>query len=384
MMGDDESDNKPFILGDFSSYRDLGLSGLSMAPSFATLSQPEVFRSIGNAHGDSFRDFAFPSDEFVPSDPLNFGTAKQENPFDPIGLSTAVHYHQSTPDPPEVPGGYLEPAYHFLTQSRPMTVFHTLVTYFHANNVDYTVKQDKFKLKCVSYNGGPRLSFNVRIFTIDSDSKQYAVEFQRRSGDIIQFSEIYRGCKTHLEGEGYTAVTSSKQMTVRAFAPPPLDVEVTVDQARDTMKCLVQMAGSNCADVKAKAVEALAEMTKDQDVKVQQMIVADGGLEMLIESLDSSYEDVHCSAVTGVANLTHDREDACRQVLDRSSCLFKLVNSETPQVVRESARAIENIGCTLGKSVVDGVFRKHLDLLSYSKDPVARAYATRLVQTLGI
>jgi len=265
-----------------------------------------------------------------------------------------------------------------------MTVFHTLVSFFHLNQIDFTVKQEKFKLKCVSYKNGSRLPFIVRIFTVDSslESKQYAVEFQRRSGDIIAFSDIYRGCKSHLEREGYTATTTSK-LAVRT-APPPLDVQVTVDQARDTMKCLLSMAGSDCADVKAKAMEALTEMSRE-DGKVQHMMVKDGGLDMFIESLESSYEDVHRSAVSGVANLTKDHEVASRQVMDNASdSLYKLAHSETPQVVRESARALENIGCALGKGAIDLKFRQTLDVLTYSKDSIAQSYASRLVQTLGI
>jgi hypothetical protein len=215
------------------------------------------------------------------------------------------------------------------------------------------------------------------------NSKQYAVEFQRRSGDIIQFSSIYRGCKTHLEQEGYTAITSSKH-SVQLVTPPPLDVHVTVDQARDTMKCLVQMASSDCADVKSKAIDALTEITREQDEKIQQMMVTDGGLDMLLECLDSTYEDVHRSAISGVANLTKERASACQHVVESLPLLYKLATSETLQTVREVARALDNIGVALGKDVVDLRYRQTLDVLSYSKDPVAQSHAHHVIQILGL
>jgi len=377
------------------AYRDLpsNMAGLdSMRPntgslgmqgnSFAAFGQPEVYRSIET--GD-FREDSFGYDSslsaFGAKDGFRaFGGPKHD--FDPSGISHAIAHHRAAPEPPEVPGGYLEPSYHFMIQSQPTTVFHSLIGYFHLNQIDFVVKQDKFKLKCVSYKHGGRLPFVVRIFSVGETSKQYAVEFQRRSGDIMQFSDIYRSCKSHLEQEGYTAVTSSK--SVRMATLPPLDVQATVDQSRVTMKCLVQMAGSDCADVKAKAVEALTEMTCERDEKIQQMIVADGGLGCLLESLDSTYEDVHRSAVSGVANLTKERISACRLAMDSAPSLYKLASSETAQVVRETARALENIGCALGKDVVDLKFRQTLDILTYCKDPLAQGYANRLVQTLGI
>jgi len=109
-------------------------------------------------------------------------------------------------------------------------------------------------------------------------------------------------------------------------------------------------------------------------------------LDILLESLHTKFEDVHRCALTALANLAEKRVDVCRKIMSGHHVrqVYELTNSETLQVVRESARILSNIGDQLGHSIVDAEFKRTLYGLSSCTDPSARQRANHLMQTLRI
>jgi hypothetical protein len=84
-------------------------------------------------------------------------------------------------EPPQPPGGYLEPAYHFFSRTTPKTILDTIVAVLSTAGVDCILKHDRFRISCAVYSAGQRLPFSVRVFATDGFDRRYAVEFQRRA-----------------------------------------------------------------------------------------------------------------------------------------------------------------------------------------------------------
>jgi hypothetical protein len=374
---------------------------------------------------------------------MNFPlTTSASTPF------TQSAYIPSIPEPPAITGGYLDPSYHTFSTCKPIKILQCLQTALTSLKIDYNVKPQKYKLKCVTYRNGCRIPFITRVFSTtnscyagdaaantnysivtsdvtkpvlkSSTCERYAIEIQRRSGCIISFSEIYRSILHHLEDNGIIvcgsgngngdimdADTIAAQWTGSAgvkrarsnfsLACPPLNMDThdnndasspiscCIKEAKATLACLVQMSSSPCADVKAQAIAALSEMSRNANDEVLEMLVASGGLCTLIQAVEHSFEDVHRNALSGIANLTLNNMEACQRVKAVGlKSLYGLSHSKTAQVIRECARALANIGLTLGNDVIDHEFRGALDKFCCSPDVVTREHAHRLAERISI
>mmetsp|Transcript_24809 Transcript_24809/g.27471 ORF Transcript_24809/g.27471 Transcript_24809/m.27471 type:complete len:454 (+) Transcript_24809:139-1500(+) len=307
----------------------------------------------------------------------------------PKNLQDAVHVvaapRSSSAAPPTAPGGWLEPNYHFVSNSRPVALFQALQAYLEGKSIDFTVKPAKFKCKCVTYPDGSRLPFFVRIFST-AVPEQYAVEFQRRSGDIIRFSEIYRDAKCVLSQDGHVVCEGPPSPVFVPFEAPPLDLDeetmVTAEDTEETLNCLVSMAGSSFADVKSQAVQALSQLTLSKDT--QGIMIQGSAFELMVDSLSSNHEDIHRCAATGLANLVEGRADAAKSLQSKNAvpAFLALSRSDCTEVVRESTRALANMGAMLkstlaGDPPVPGL-RESINQLVHSGDSKTRAYATAL------
>jgi hypothetical protein len=290
-------------------------------------------------------------------------------------------------EPPSPPGGYLEPSYHFFSAANPTALVQSILALLATLQVDCTPKHEQFRIKCSAYRSCARLSFYVHVFVSESvqTAKRYAVEFQRRSGDALHFSEIYRAAKRSLAEQHL--IEKVKASTIRADTPsaPPLDSVVTVDQMKQTVKSLLLMIQSKCVDLKAQGIVTLADLTA-ADPKVQKMMIETGVLDALVEELSCQSTDVHRCAITGIANLAHERDAVCAKLAECGAVkvLLGLAKSDTPQVVRETARLLANIGTTLGTKVVDTEFKSTLKQIRGCRDARARQHISPLVELLGI
>jgi len=263
-------------------------------------------------------------------------------------------------------------------------------------NVDFTVNEPKFKLKCVAYKPGElSLPFVGRVFRLDPDGegKRYALELQRRSGDVLYFSELWALTKRYFLAKGMVETRSGAKgspmpaaLPLLARSLPQLDVEVSEEQIQSTVKCLLQMASSECADVKSQAIAALAKMSI-ADPKTQQLMVSEGCVEALLGALASSLEDVHRCAASALANLGHKRAPVCAAIAKQGGVrsLCDLVStSETTQVHRECSRALRSIAIAVGVSIVDQALRQTVQTLSGSRDAFVRQQANHLLELLQL
>lgn len=295
--------------------------------------------------------------------------------------------------PPMAPGGWMEPNYHFLSNTAPAALFGHLKGVLESLDIDFIVKPAKFKYKCVGYREGARLPFYVRIFSTDV-RKRYAVEFQRRSGDIIHFSALYRECKSKLAHKGLVVLPpGTKLAPFKKFEPlPPLppmedeDIAQTTEEVTATVSCLLGMATSKCADIQTQGMQALSQLTLSDPAK-EILRSQDTGFGVLVESLASPTEDVHRCAISGLANLIEGNQDACQRLRDAKGVdsLFDLASTtDTPQVVRESARALLNLVKIFGVSIADEDFKRNLENLSQTSDTATTNHVREMRGVLGL
>jgi len=220
------------------------------------------------------------------------------------------------------------------------------------------------------------------------------VEFQRRQGDVIVFNNIYRSTKRALEavsGLVERSEGSVKKAYIQPVVTDPLPPLVespseSLSSTRDTLKSLLQMAGSKFSDVKSQALSALCDMTHNCSSVHTTMMLDEGAVRTCTDELKNVVEDIHRVAVTAIANLTVRREDVGNAILAAEGLpsLVKLAQSETPQVVRESARALANLATAVGSRMDDQELRGALRSLMCSEDPRARAHSLELRKTLRI
>jgi hypothetical protein len=377
--------------------------------SFSSFQDPEIYRSIEPASSlsqETYRavdassfsggsDFFnggfvigndFPSFSLDPKSQLSSQTSSSADGYSivqksKLALSEAVVQRV---EPPLPPGGYLEPSYHVFSTANPTALIQSVLNVLHQQQVDCVAKHEQFKIKCSAYRSCARLSFYVHVFSAGEGSKRYAVEFQRRSGDALHFSEIYRSAKRSLAEQHLIEKVKASSIRPDLPAPPPIDMQITVDQVKDTVKALLLMVTSKYVDLKAQGMVALADLTTS-DPKVQKMMVEGGALDAMVEELSCQSQDVQRCAVTGIANLAHEREQVCHKIYDAGAVkqLLVLAKSETPQVARECARLLANLGTTLGKKVVDSEFRATLKHIRGGRDSRAREYIAPLIELLG-
>jgi len=264
-------------------------------------------------------------------------------------------------------------------------VLSTLHSILLQQNVDCQVKHSKYKIKCTTYrNGVSCLKFTARVFSTEENRKRYALEFQRRSGDVIHFNEVFRHTKKQMVAHNMIEKAKSTSSS-EGSSSAPLECQVSLDDTKQTIGCLLNMMSSKYVDVKSQAVLAISELTLN-DSKIQQMMVKEGVVEQLVEELSCQLEDVHRCAITALANLARDREEVCQKIADNGGIkqLLLLSKSQTLQVIRESARVLVQIATTLGGKVLDDAFLTCLKDFRCSRDDRARQYVQEVLSQLNM
>ena len=296
--------------------------------------------------------------------------------------------------PQSPPGGYLEPNSHFFTAQEPIQTMQLLWSVMKDAKVDCEVMVGLFRVKCEAYRDCARCEFHIRLFSINDDRGVYAVEFQRRFGDGMVFHNLYAETKKRFDAAARKAAGGSSPPSPVAAAPlqcPPLDMPEMrcCRQVKcDVMKVLIGMANSECVDVKANAITALAEMSSREEMK--EPMLESGVADIFIDGLCCSYQDVHRCSLTGLANLigcgrnTHTCQMWMKTEKTRHA-LCKLTKSPCPQIVRECARSFEFIAETLKEQVKDDVCFKHcVARLLASQDAETRESALRAQQLVDM
>ena len=305
--------------------------------------------------------------------------------------STAMSSPNSPPCPP---GGYLEPSSHFFVPATdtPRDTLQSLFDLLRERQVDCVMCPDGWKMRGEAYRDCARVEFLVRLFSTPENPRgEYAVEFQRRFGDGMVFHNLYAEVKKAWEGQQSAHSSPSHGRSVMsALTCPPLDDQPDMQCCRQeqqtVLKCLLQMCKSDCVDVKANAITALAEMSSKPEYK--NAMLEGGVVEQFIQCLGCTYSDVHRCALTGLANLVSCRRNwnTCTVWMQSEKikhAMCKLISSGCPQVVRECARSFAFIAETLKDQIKDDqCFRHCVEKLMCSEDAQARMHAQKAAETL--
>jgi len=279
---------------------------------------------------------------------------------------------------------YIDPCYHFYSKTAAPELFTTVMSSMKRNGVDAEPKMEKFRIKCKTYPGGSLLYFVVRVYR-DVKKAESVIECQRRTGDVLRFAELYRTLKKHVES-GVSAPTST---ATAVSTNTRKDLEVNQEHTQETTQCLLLMASSHFVDVKSKAVEALANMSS-QDRSVQEIMIKSGSVNVLLEGCTKfdKVEDVHRPSLTALANLSDGRVDVCRTIAEKSlRCLSTYTNNDnSPQVVRECARVLTNIGHHVKDTAMreTEVVSAAVKNLARSSDPQTLQCARELEDCMGL
>jgi len=323
------------------------------------------------------------------SSPSAFQSSKSKEPPVVAKVIGSLSSPESEEDEPPKAPSYIEPNYHFESTSNPNRLFSTIGEVLKAADVHFTVKMFKYKYKCVCYRDGGSIPFDVRIFSLASaGAKKYAVEFQRRKGDVIQFASVYRELKDVLAAKGHVV-----ELARPSSQPPPFDLDLpdfpeeeppTSEEYEETVSCLVAMFESRCMDIQSQAIQALAQLTTG--IEAAKKAVFKRGWGVLVSGLASSVEDIHRCAVSGIANLLEDNREV-GECIERTqgliAAIVALVSSGILQVARESARALANLGKQFGPGVTDE-FKQQVRNLPQAQDTLTRAYLLDLQDAVGV
>lgn len=365
---------------------------------------PQINYRNSNGQVDSMPPSGFKSLDMMYGDQEEMSTLNSYGGAKELGLQQQSAYQYSInekdsymePRPPMTKGDYLEPHYHFMSsfeckllQSKIKSLIKTFAT--RRSDVasqqflldEWQDNESKFRFKCqaCSLAGGMRTEFFIRIFTMEH-SHEYAVEFQRRSGNPVLFCDVYRAFVAGLERDG--AISSEVPvLKTPSLAPPPLPLtqeeeSVSFVHSKETIQCLLQMLESNFVDVQCEALQALAELSFND--KLQLTMVQVGAVAAFLKATRSESVEVQRCAITCLAHLT-TKNEACRCVHEDGGVdvALGLCRSNVSQVQRESARLLVNIASALGKQALVNA-RDHMESLITMSDPTAR----RLINDLRI
>jgi len=181
---------------------------------------------------------------------------------------------------------------------------------------------------------------------------------------------------------------------------PPVDVSPTSASAvQKSVDSLVEMAMSDCTDIKSQAIQMLCSLTSES-AYCDALVNCAGGVKSLLNCLAHKNEDVHRCALTALANLTDakKRQGVCGSIIESpafGSVMDAHVSSPNRQIVREAARAIANVADSVGFSrngsgsgsrsggLNAAVVSRAVDVLTGSADSATRFHADRIAEALN-
>jgi len=247
----------------------------------------------------------------------------------PVYRSIGREVQDSVQDalPPLPPGGYLEPYYTMGIQASPPDLYSKMIKVLQSQvmesvDIDCELDIPKFKIKCTGYrySNGSQVEFCARLFRREFGDV-FDVEFQRRSGDITLFAELYRVIKAQLSAfyapEGFRcaevpAVPVREYFFDDSMLPPLEEEEFDEQGVKETVDCLVTMASSEHVDVKIQGLQALAEQASNCNERSVE-ILGSSCLLLFLASLSHLNKEVQQCAATGLMHLYSRSESFAKQ-----------------------------------------------------------------------
>jgi len=162
---------------------------------------------------------------------------------------------------------------HFNTALSCAMLFSSLSPILTKLHVDFEIQHIKNKIKGVWHPENIPCSFVVNVFRATENN---VVEFQRRSGCVVQFSKFYSEVLLAMNMNS----TASQQAEKYAKEEPPANL----DEA--TIKNLIRMASSELVDVQREGLRVLANCLSSESNKKLLLSTSSTFLTAILSSAD--------------------------------------------------------------------------------------------------
>lgn len=240
---------------------------------------------------------------------------------------------ESLPEPLSPPGGFVEPSYHIVSTTHIDRLHNAVISTLEENNVDIIGKNDPFCLECVAFKSFHRLSFRVYFFKAPemSGTNSYFVEFQRRLGDSLMFSNLYASLTANLFR--LDMVTHPKSPSKR-LERLNLKFGSENELQKDHSKCLQTFLSgieSDLCDLQVPYLEGLATLTSIKGTLRSLLCshLQKNGLEIFRKCLTSSHEDVSRCALAILAHAAEDNDSVASTITQDKDFMLKLLGVAT-------------------------------------------------------
>lgn len=257
-----------------------------------------------------------------------------------------------------------------------------------AAHFEFTPAQCAFD--CVAYRRARAMRFRVCLWAAPEGDAETIVEFQRRSGDSMHFSELYQNAMRALTevDQTHTPLGEAGKKDI-----PMLDatLEESIDITRATVvKNLNDMASSDFLEERSEGVHELAHLSGE--AAHRPAILDAGALDTLMRALGADNgEAVRRCAATALANLCGVGASVSAHIragggLEQLRLL--LTGATSLEAVREAARALAAAAASGGNRDVTPPWTERdlsrvLDKLEQTQDQCAIDYRKHIQQSMS-
>jgi len=175
-----------------------------------------------------------------------------------LSLSSAV---AAAIDVEEAPA-FIERHSSFLSHTVPTDILLALATVLESQSIDFQYTPNKHKIRGVVMAESVSATFVIRVWRRSSESA-FLVEFQRRSGCVVTFTNFYRACAQSLS---HLIVGGANGSGSRTTSPVPFEVTLNSSQPKSgsvtldapTLTALTEMAASADTVCASEAMRVLS------------------------------------------------------------------------------------------------------------------------------
>jgi len=263
---------------------------------------------------------------------------------------------------------YVEKATSFLCSCHTDDIFGKITGALDSHNVDYEYQPLKNKIKGLCYPNNIQCTFHVHVFMSKSGDK--LVEFQRRSGCVVAFSQFFSrlvaDSLSSLLPKGNNKPTQPNQQT---NSIPQLDTTTELKLDDVTVQSLFEMIQSPNVDVQRQGLQTLFNVAIDDANKkvlmqstIQKVTSSASSprssdvtvfdvLKQLLLSKDEQV--VHYAAMILQSFSSSECSEVCRQLVSHPllDSMFDILNSTWAQSLslRAAKRTLAQTISTLSK-----------------------------------
>lgn len=152
------------------------------------------------------------------------------------------------------------------------------------------VRRQKFWIKAEVFSGNALCTTKIKVWK--TPEQEYAVEFNRNSGDTFAFGDTYRGACACLQAQPDLSVRGGPPQNGFSLPPPPPLPESDDQDGNEEMAPLFDMAAmEECPSLQAEAASALAKLVATDDSKAAKLCQPNK-LDQLAKLLKSDRLDI--------------------------------------------------------------------------------------------